>query len=761
MKRIMIMKTFGQQSTQRIRQLGFNLMEVLIGIAIFAIGMLALASLQGNLTRSASDANSRTVATNLAEELIERRRGFARLVDPLNVLPAYTDIATESYTRTIPATTGAVYTVSSVVTDYYFNVKTDSFTHVTTDLDIVPTYSDYKEMAVTVSWASPDFNTQDGGVFTAANLETGSITLSETISSVTTAASSKVVTQNDDGLDPFSITYTPGQRPDIVSLSLGNNRFKESLTPEPDVIRRDELVETRFDVITYSQTGGDSFFVRREEFASVSCDCTLKSASGLAETSGQRPVVWAGDEYRQSYFVDKPYGESDNNQQSFLCDTCCRDHHDGGSHTDDNADTAVQLVAPFLDSSDYHTTGSFAGDHKHYSRRRSGVLSLADSNNAPYVESCRLVRVDGFFKVAQDFQQEDLHVFPADFLDDESEVDTYSAYVTTAADAYENAAYPNYEEAATQICIGGPSPCVADATYGKPFSFSDPPPDLLAGEFPVWTTLPLDGAETQQLRSRGVYIDYLTYDLRTVIDCLRNGGDADTCKSGDVELDLNTSTNVLELIPFFDVQLTFLNRWNESPINNTPVDTTNEGLEDDNTHSRGVASRDAFGSSNAESTGHGGNLAFTDTLPIDFNYAADLTTASINVQSLDASGGGGPTPPPSTDPVVSGEITETVNGLNASSIDVEGQNGALCERTVGGFECQVPPGATNPRVKILGYGANNKDRWACLTGNPLVLQSEVVNGSNAHAIFELHNAVLPNPVGPGYTINIQDSSCPP
>jgi len=37
------------------------------------------------------------------------------------------------------------------------------------------------------------------------------------------------------------VTYQPGANPDIFALSLGDSKFKESLLPEPDVIRSDEL----------------------------------------------------------------------------------------------------------------------------------------------------------------------------------------------------------------------------------------------------------------------------------------------------------------------------------------------------------------------------------------------------------------------------------------------------------------------------------------------------------------------------------------
>ena len=60
-----------------------SLLEVLIGILVFAVGIMALAQLQSSLARSAGDANTRTVAINIAEGVIERHRGFSRVsTDP-------------------------------------------------------------------------------------------------------------------------------------------------------------------------------------------------------------------------------------------------------------------------------------------------------------------------------------------------------------------------------------------------------------------------------------------------------------------------------------------------------------------------------------------------------------------------------------------------------------------------------------------------------------------------------------------------------
>ena len=168
---------------------------------------------------------------------------------------------------------------------------------------------------------------------------------------------------------------------------------------------------------------------------------------------------------------------------------------------------------------------------------------------------------------------------------------------------------------------------------------------------------------------------------------------------------------------------------------------------------------DDFGGSDVSSVGDRNNLSFTDTLPIDHEYDSNLRSSSIEVQALDGDGGGGGDPDPNSDPVVAGNITETINGIKATDIDIEGSNGALCERTAAGFTCQVPASASNPRIKFLAYGGNNKTAYVCLTGNALTLVSEVTEGVNSHAVYELHDA-SGNPWGSGFDVNVQDTICP-
>jgi hypothetical protein len=307
------------------------------------------------------------------------------------------------------------YSVTQVVAEYYYDLLSDSFT---TAAPVGAFTSDYKTVAVTVNWGTDrEFIIQEGvdtgdpDVTSDANLGGGLIQVSSVISAQTVSSIGRVAEESDSDIIAPDVFYTPGANPDIVALELNDagDRFKESLTPEPEVTRSDELVDTRFDVITYSTGNANSLFLRREEFAAVSCECTLKAPPNVATAGGRRPTVWLGDEYRDPDFIAKAYGISENGQQSRLCNTCCRDHHDDNDHGGEN------VFNPYRPSADYQVGGAFRGDHKHYKKDQRGNLSVALADDT-YVEACRLVRKDGFFVVAQDFDLGSLNVFPYDFL---------------------------------------------------------------------------------------------------------------------------------------------------------------------------------------------------------------------------------------------------------------------------------------------------------------------------------------------------------
>ena len=216
------MKRFRDKFRHQSNQRGFNLMEVLMGIAIFAIGMLALASLQGALTRSTAEAKVRTTAVNIAEQIIEGQRGFAQVLGVgfsfENIVDITGTTLTFDGTMTRNPTgdpVGVTYTVTQDVTDYYYDLATDAYTETAPIGAVIP---DYKTVLVNVAWDDDRNFVIDEGTQTTGNLGGGFVELSATISNVSVATAVKVAEQDDNDIIAPNIGYAPGRNPDIVSF---------------------------------------------------------------------------------------------------------------------------------------------------------------------------------------------------------------------------------------------------------------------------------------------------------------------------------------------------------------------------------------------------------------------------------------------------------------------------------------------------------------------------------------------------------------
>lgn len=75
------------------RQLGFSLVEVMVAVSVFSIGLMGLAGLQLTAMKNNSSAHSRTVATMLALDIADRARanaGVAYNYDGTGAPPAVT-----------------------------------------------------------------------------------------------------------------------------------------------------------------------------------------------------------------------------------------------------------------------------------------------------------------------------------------------------------------------------------------------------------------------------------------------------------------------------------------------------------------------------------------------------------------------------------------------------------------------------------------------------------------------------------------------
>ncbi|NNK32636.1 MAG: hypothetical protein HKP02_05895, partial [Xanthomonadales bacterium] len=546
-----------------------------------------------------------------------------------------------------------------------------------------------KHAVLQVTWTGADFLKGDGTT-TGSRLGSGDFTVESIIPAIAQLGAAKVAATDDGIPGTPPVDYTPGLNPDIIKISLDNNRFKESTTPEPIVVRKDELMETWFDVITYNLPSGESIgtFQRREEFVSISCACTLRAADGGGD-DGRRPTLWSGMEYEEGEFTGKPYGESASNQQSQYCDVCCRDHHDA----DDNSDK----YRPWMGNNEYINSGTFKGNHPHYDRDNRGNLVVADSDGDTYLEACRLVRKDGFFRVAQDFNMHEVNNFPQDYLVSSSDVTEYSTYVRAIADSELGS---------------GPSP------LGAPDELS-----YNGRNFDTPTDIPMGGTvgASQQLMSRSVYVDTMNSGLQThIADCFGNG-DRNDCGLADP-----TQHSVYEFYPFFDIQVTHLSRWNEMAADD-PVDITDEEIANAG-YSRGRA--DLAGSEKGRSTGQttieNGNVGLISTQPITAVPAAIYDTADLYIRA----GEGDDPPTPSGDPTVEGVLSAAGGTSDAAILTLTGSNDVSCNKlTNSEFICEIGPLATSPTLTVSNYFKNNTDLIIC--SDQLTTLSHVLGTSAA------------------------------
>jgi len=735
---------------------GVMLLEVVLAIAVFAFGMLALVQLQGNLTRSSADANTRTVATNIAEEIVERIRGYQNVTaDPDNGLVDYLELVGNSQDTVVrrgrlgDAEGGLDYAVTMTIKDFWYDPATDAFKN--TDATDPPTppaglehlaWADFKMLEVKVAWSpNRDFYVDDENTANLGALDPdgvasaiSEITIYEIIPSSPPILGAKIAADLDPPIGLPPVDFTPGFNPDIVAIDLLNGeRMKESTTPAPDVIRSGELTETSFDVVTYNTVNSNTF-LRREEFVTVGCVCTLRTSVDAGQ-GGFRPTVWNGVDYTEGEFIAKNFGESASNQQSVFCDVCCRDHHEGGNGDTGGYEVERRVYDPWVGSP---TSGT---DHAHYTRNSDGDLTPATKDGDEYVEACRLIRKDGFFRVAQDFNKQGFFGFAFDYLDNDFEVEEYSDYIIDAVDDL----YRNNKKVLKQ-----PGEFPAVTTFTNPAT-GVPGPKLPASTDGTPTNLPLLVAPftiEQQLRSRGIYIDYLTDEARGKIqDCIDT---PDTCPLPGYTSELKLAL----FYPFFEVQLTSLSTWREE-IPNIPVHVTDEAIETNNTHSRGLAKLMTPDVGDGSQVfleileGNVGIAAVDPIVPLVAPGPAAAAAAAPTPTNVYIATTGTPTDYPGT--TVVGDISSGVGGVRASDVEISFDE-AQCGRTAMGYACVYPVGGGVPTLTVSNYYKANKTLYAC--SDTMDIVGDQVTGVDASTTFDLSTAVDGQA-----DIVIQDSSC--
>lgn len=493
---------------------GFSLIEVMLAVLVLSIGILAVSKLQTSLIRSGADANDRAVAANIAQRKINDLRRFVYLttseistpiewdsltVDSVTSLKypvslAFTNIETNKGGRIQAgdiANGSNTYNLSWTSDDYYYS-STNSIATTTPTSDGPA----FKKVHIVVAWDGIGNNTNNVVSFDTI-IDSYSFTNSD-LATVTAVP----------GSSP-QVKYNPLAAPDVIDIDVGGGKLRQTTKPLPTVLGGGDNTLVDFTVVTYQPDGSDSIADREEEFRTVDCTCELSDSTDYAYPPGH--ILWDGADRDDNVLpkIDKVTASATNDNDSdaeFSCEICCRDHHD------DDAST-IKYVA-----------GTTSGNHDHY-KTDGSIASAGDE----YVESCRLKRIDGVFRVFQDWSLKDITVMERASLADGKQLQT--DYVN-----YQNDFILNSVTTANTI------------TYNKPTLRS-----------PVSMAL----NESAQFEARGVYID-------NVYDSSGNENPA----SYLTHVASASKIDRLEIIPFAEVNLSLLASWDSD--NPTNASVTNE-----------------------------------------------------------------------------------------------------------------------------------------------------------------------------------------
>lgn len=314
-----------------------------------------------------------------------------------------------------------------------------------------------KQVVVTINW-------NDGG-------EALSFTLGTTISLNISAISGSLGTANKHlgtGKGGPKVKHTPGLFPDVVAIDLGDGFKQETSKPVVTVAKNDSTSVRVSEKTTLYDAA--NIKVQEQDLVTVSCNCKL-SGSADAELPAQRTMVGALAYWKNGDNALKQTGKAKDNKQDKLCNLCCKSHFDGPNNEFSHW---------------YDVIKAKAGAHIHEST---------------YKEACRMVRIDGFLKVVNDWNLVVLNVFRDDYLNNSDNLQYYQDYIK-------------------EVAVENLKNQVADLSnysvpYTDPMSFKEYLEDrgLPAQDYY------LAGAtgHKAQLIARGIYVDMLSANYRQAV----------------------------------------------------------------------------------------------------------------------------------------------------------------------------------------------------------------------------------------------------
>lgn len=512
--------------SQRRRASGFSLLEVLIAVVVLSVGLLALAALQGSVTQSSADAKVRgRIAAMLSARMDTlRSRGYGSI--------------TVGGPTTVTSTTG---TCDATNPDDWLDCAREQAAlgslSVTQTVALVafatPNPAQYKRITLGASW--PD--------------ATGQVRRLEIASDVSSLALvSNFVTppepEGSGGSGPIVRTTNPATA-GVVPIALSVDAASATTNPMPELVgknKNQQIVGTRFSVLNYTPPGSDGAVVMQKRFETevVKCSCQYgRGGNNLPPIyrTPRWPAIWTGDRY-DVYVPEDPAipapgvaanaGPKAGAKQSPLCQECCRDHHDASATATADARFDPERSDGLVSKFDKVGTGA--------------LVLQSDTSAGTYLDACRLIRVDGFWRTASD-----MYARQYGLLETEPEGDQLAKSGLPTSNAVN--AYTGF---------------VKDFLAG--YDGTNPPPadgqarfDATAGiNVPALVTIPSASAsDYRYLHGRALYVDYLEAQARDrIADVVADTGPQGACRQGTPAADC-----VMPYLPFTTINLTEIARW--------------------------------------------------------------------------------------------------------------------------------------------------------------------------------------------------------
>lgn len=492
------------------KQHGIALLEVLIAFVIVTVSVVALYQLQNKYLRNEITTSTRLTALHIAESKLDDLRTFSGLTIS-GSLPTYDSIG-DNTGGTIAA--GTVSSGNTNVGNYVYDLSWN-----------VTDNGGSKDVDVTVSWNGGD----------------DEVKLSGSIARVQKISEDRLTSSSTVEKNAPVVNYTAGVAPDVISVDVDDSGTKQETTkPLPEVANSGGSISSQFSTITYDS---DSNTQVESDFNTIYCSCTYTS-NGPAYLSAYPYLTDTDLLYWKvgSLVQDKKRRGTVANNQPTLCDVCCENHFD-------NAENEAGAF------SDYYN--QFNRNAEKYRYNGSSLNSVTSGG---YIDSCRLLRIDGYYRPMPDWNLVKLNVMSASYLSDTENVAKYQAYIKDVVKAYvvlaKSVTWGNSSENRDHF---GVSLSYVDTSQIPSFqkwlqdhNYSSTNLTMALGDTPI------------QLIARGIFIDLLnTADV--------NNDDASVSSA---ELDADDPA-LLKKVPFYDINMTLLSRWESG---GSSVSVANEAI---------------------------------------------------------------------------------------------------------------------------------------------------------------------------------------